>query len=95
MLGRVSNVPTVWTNCLAGWLLAGGGDRVLECAHAARIVLLRFEQVLQHTVQEHLPRPRREVQHATNRAPLPEGRGWGREAVPSTESCPCTVEVNL
>jgi 4-hydroxybenzoate polyprenyltransferase len=26
ILGRVSNVPTVWSNCLAGWLLAGGGD---------------------------------------------------------------------
>ena len=26
VLGRVSNVPTVWTNCLAGWLLAGGGE---------------------------------------------------------------------
>ena len=26
LLGRVSNVPTVWSNCYAGWLLAGGGD---------------------------------------------------------------------
>ena len=26
VLGRVSNLPTVWTNCLAGWLLAGGGE---------------------------------------------------------------------
>jgi hypothetical protein len=25
VLGRVSNLPTVWSNCLAGWLLAGGG----------------------------------------------------------------------
>jgi 4-hydroxybenzoate polyprenyltransferase len=25
VLGRVSNLPTVWTNCLAGWLLGGGG----------------------------------------------------------------------
>jgi 4-hydroxybenzoate polyprenyltransferase len=24
-LGRVSNLPTVWSNCLAGWWLAGGG----------------------------------------------------------------------
>lgn len=23
VLGRVSNLPTVWSNCLAGWLLAG------------------------------------------------------------------------
>ena len=25
-LGRVSNLPTVWSNCLAGWWLGGGGD---------------------------------------------------------------------
>jgi 4-hydroxybenzoate polyprenyltransferase len=26
VLGRVSNLPTVWTNCLAGWWLSGGGN---------------------------------------------------------------------
>ena len=26
VLGRVSNVPTVWSNCLAGWILGHGGD---------------------------------------------------------------------
>ena len=26
VLGRVSNLPTVWSNCLAGWWLAGGGN---------------------------------------------------------------------
>lgn len=25
VLGRVSNLPTVWSNCLAAWLLCGGG----------------------------------------------------------------------
>jgi hypothetical protein len=25
-LGRVSNLPTVWSNCLAGWILGGGGN---------------------------------------------------------------------
>lgn len=25
VLGRVSNLPTVWSNCLAGWLIGGGG----------------------------------------------------------------------
>ncbi|MBL6765302.1 MAG: UbiA family prenyltransferase [Verrucomicrobiae bacterium] len=25
-LGRVSNLPTVWSNCLAGWLIGGGGS---------------------------------------------------------------------
>ncbi len=26
VLGRVSNLPTVWSNCVAGWLLGGGSD---------------------------------------------------------------------
>jgi UbiA prenyltransferase family len=26
VLGRVSNVPTVWSNCLAGWWLGGGSS---------------------------------------------------------------------
>lgn len=26
VLGRVSNLPTVWSNCLAGWMLAGSGN---------------------------------------------------------------------
>ncbi len=26
VLGRISNLPTVWSNCIAGWLLAGGGN---------------------------------------------------------------------
>src|SRR5258706_13541584 len=25
VLGRVSNLPTVWSNCLAAWLLGGDG----------------------------------------------------------------------
>src|ERR1051325_4543077 len=37
VLGRVSNVPTVWSNCVAGWLLGGGGGAgslLLLCAGA-------------------------------------------------------------
>src|SRR5271154_5389397 len=26
ILGRVSNLPTIWSNCLAGWWLSGGGN---------------------------------------------------------------------
>ncbi len=26
LLGRVSNLPTVWSNCLAGWVLGGAGE---------------------------------------------------------------------
>src|SRR5436305_13855035 len=25
VLGRASNLPTVWSNCLAGWILGHGG----------------------------------------------------------------------
>jgi hypothetical protein len=42
VLGRVSNVPTVWSNCLAGWLLGGGGDWsrfTLLCAGATLLYI--------------------------------------------------------
>ena len=26
VLGRVASLPTVWSNCLAGWWLGGGGN---------------------------------------------------------------------
>lgn len=42
ILGRVSNLPTVWSNCLAGWLLGGGGDWArfgLLCAGATLLYL--------------------------------------------------------
>jgi len=38
VLGRVSNLPTVWSNCLAAWLLNGGGNWIaflLLCAGAS------------------------------------------------------------
>src|SRR5881628_2104713 len=35
VLGRVSNLPTVWSNCLAAWLLGGGGS-------VGRFLLLGF-----------------------------------------------------
>src|SRR5205823_7052698 len=38
VLGRISNLPTVWSNCLAAWLLAGGGAWsrfVILCAGAS------------------------------------------------------------
>ncbi len=42
VLGRVSNLPTVWSNCLAAWWLAGGGpwDRfALLCVGATLVYL--------------------------------------------------------
>lgn len=29
VLGRVSNLPTVWSNCLSGWLLGDGGSELV------------------------------------------------------------------
>ena len=37
-LGRVSNIPTVWSNCLAGWLLAGGTPNPADFALLALAV---------------------------------------------------------
>jgi len=42
VLGRVSNLPTVWSNCLAGWWLGGGG-------HAGRLPFLLFGISLLYT----------------------------------------------
>ena len=42
ILGRASNLPTVWSNCLAGWLLGGGGQLrrlVWLCAGATFLYL--------------------------------------------------------
>mgnify|MGYP002525814088 FL=1 len=38
LLGRVSNLPTVWSNCLAAWLLAGGA--LVESADVQRFAWL-------------------------------------------------------
>ena len=38
LLGRVSNLPTVWSNCLGAWLLAGGA--LLESADLQRFAWL-------------------------------------------------------
>ena len=42
VLGRVSNLPTVWTNCLAGWVLGGGGELnrlLILCAGASAMYI--------------------------------------------------------
>jgi len=45
VLGRVSNLPTVWSNCLAGWLIAQGGPLerlLLVCVGASCLYLGRM-----------------------------------------------------
>jgi 4-hydroxybenzoate polyprenyltransferase len=42
VLGRVSNLPTVWSNCVAGWLISGGGSiaaLVLLCGGATALYI--------------------------------------------------------
>ena len=42
VLGRISNLPTVWSNCLAAWLLNGGGNClsfVLLCSGATLLYI--------------------------------------------------------
>lgn len=42
VLGRVSNLPTVWSNCTAAWLIAGGGSvpRLVFAAMGASILYI-------------------------------------------------------
>ena len=67
ILGRASNLPTVWSNCLAGWLLGGGGDPrrlALLCLGATLVYLAgmylndafdaQFDQ--QHRPERPIPR---------------------------------------
>jgi hypothetical protein len=41
ILGRVSNLPTVWSNCLAGWWLGGGGP-AWQCVWLSLAVTLLY-----------------------------------------------------
>src|SRR5437773_2013956 len=42
VLGRASNLPTVWSNCLAGWILGGGGShqRLIALCGGATLLYL-------------------------------------------------------
>lgn len=42
LLGRVSNLPTVWSNCLAGWWLGGGGHWSKLAALSLAVTFLYF-----------------------------------------------------
>jgi 4-hydroxybenzoate polyprenyltransferase len=79
VLGRVSNLPTVWSNCAAGWLLSGGGfwaDLALMAFAASNLYLggmflndafdAQFDQ--QHRPERPIP---------TGAIPVSEVWGWG------------------
>lgn len=68
ILGRVSNLPTVWTNVLAGWFLAGGGwDRELLWIEIGVSLLYVAGMTLNDAFDEKWDR-----QHAPER-PIPSG----------------------
>lgn len=68
VLGRVSNLPTVWSNCLAGWLLGGAGDlnSFLQLGAGATLLYLGG-MFLNDAFDEEFDR-----QHRTER-PIPAG----------------------
>ncbi|MBI4660060.1 MAG: UbiA family prenyltransferase [Verrucomicrobia bacterium] len=69
VLGRVSNVPTVWSNCLAGWLLGGAGTGPVEflCLCAGATCLYIGGMFLNDAFDEAFDR-----QHRKER-PIPSG----------------------
>jgi hypothetical protein len=79
VLGRVSNLPTVWSNCLAGWMLGHGGSLtrlVLLCLGASCLYLggMFLNDALDHEY---------DLRHRKER-PVPSGAisagevwGWG------------------
>ena len=68
VLGRVSNLPTVWSNCLAGWLLGGAGDLSVFLQLCAGATLLYLGGMfLNDAFDEEFDR-----QHRTER-PIPAG----------------------
>src|SRR5690349_19908385 len=66
ILGRVADLPTVWSNCLTGWLLTHSGDPItflLLCAGATflyigmmyRIDATAYQFDLQHRPERPIP----------------------------------------
>lgn len=69
VLGRVSNLPTVWTDCLAGWWLAGGGyPERLPALFLGTSLLYIAGMFLNDALDEQFDRQRRPER------PIPSGR---------------------
>ena len=74
VLGRVSNLPTVWSNCLAGWWLGGGGRwALLAWACVGTSLLYVAGMFLNDAFDFNFDR-----QHRSNR-PIPSGAVTLRE----------------
>src|SRR5690349_5384571 len=68
VLGRLSNLPTVWSNCVAGWWLGGKGDAAnLGWAIAGTSLLYTGGMFLNDAFDESFDR-----EHAKER-PIPSG----------------------
>ena len=68
ILGRVSNLPTVWSNCLAGWLLGGGGEWLVFAILCSGASLLYIGGMFLNDACD----VRFDKQHRTER-PIPSG----------------------
>jgi 4-hydroxybenzoate polyprenyltransferase len=81
ILGRASNLPTIWSNCLAGWWLSGGGNAAkVPLLLAGASALYLGGMFLNDAFDEKFDRQRRAVR------PIPAGLisaaavwrfGWG------------------
>ena len=81
VLGRVSNLPTVWSNCLAGWWLSGGGNFwKLPFLLAGMSALYTGGMFLNDAFDEQFDRQRRSARPIPSGAIPPETVwrfGWG------------------
>jgi 4-hydroxybenzoate polyprenyltransferase len=80
VLGRVSNLPTVWSNCLAGWLLGGDGDWPALgwlCLGASLVYLggMYLNDAFDAEWDRRF-RPERPIPSGTVRAPVVWALGW-------------------
>ncbi len=74
VLGRVSNLPTVWTNCLAGWWLGGGGNLwLLPCLFVGVSLLYTGGMFLNDAFDVDFDRQRRPER------PIPTGKISARQ----------------
>jgi hypothetical protein len=93
VLGRASNLPTVWSNCLAGWWLGGGGNYwKLPFLLAGVSLLYTGGMFLNDAFDEEfdrLRRPERPIPSGKITAPLVWGCGFSLLVVGVMLLLPC------
>lgn len=74
-LARISNLPTVWSNCLAAWLIGGSQDiRILGIGVAGGSLVYTGGMFLNDYCDQEFDRAHRQER------PIPSGRSSGRSA---------------